>query len=94
MQERISRRTVLKGLGTAIALPWLEGMLPAMSPLEAPVRKLAPRRMAFLYVPNGVNMTHWTPAAEGSGFELPAVLEPLKAFKQDLLRSFLCGELK
>src|SRR5437899_3273153 len=85
MQKRISRRTVLKGLGTAIALPWLEGMLPAMSPLEAPVRKLAPKRMAFLYVPNGVNMTHWTPAAEGSGFELPAGLEPLKPFKQDLL---------
>src|SRR3954470_24154933 len=83
MFQRISRRTVLKGLGTAVALPWLEVMLPAVSAVS--VRKAPPRRMAFFYVPNGVNMNHWTPSAEGSDFALPAVLEPLAPFKEDLL---------
>jgi hypothetical protein len=77
---RISRRTLLKGLGVSVALPWLEGTLPAATPARTP-----PRRLAFVYVPNGVNMQQWTPAAEGTSFTLPSVLEPLAPFRSELL---------
>ncbi len=77
----IPRRTVLRGLGAAVALPWLEAMTPAFArALEGP-----PRRLAFVYVPNGKNMEDWTPKAEGAEFELPFILQPLKDVKDDLL---------
>src|SRR5262249_61217751 len=44
-----------------------------------------PRRMAFLYVPNGKNMAHWTPKAVGDKFDLPSILEPLQPVKDQLL---------
>jgi hypothetical protein len=81
---KISRRTVLRGLGTAMALPWLEAMGPAAA-FAGGSDKKPPLRMAFLYVPNGVHMPDWTPQAEGSDFELPKILEPLKEFKDDML---------
>ena len=65
----VSRRTVLKGIGTAVALPLLESMLP-LTALAQSV-KARPNRMAFLFVPNGVNMDFWRPATVGTGFELP-----------------------
>lgn len=81
--RRITRRTVLRGLGTAVALPLLEAMLPrSLSAVAAPA---APRRMAFIYVPNGVNMREWTPKTEGENFELSSTLQILAPFKQDLL---------
>jgi hypothetical protein len=80
---RISRRTVLRGLGTAVALPWLEAMAPAASPAARTGKP--PVRMAFLYVPNGVHMKDWTPEAEGKDFALPNTLAPLEAFREDLL---------
>jgi hypothetical protein len=84
---QIPRRTFLKGLGTAIALPMLESMAPGLLQAAAAsgAVKAAPRRMAFLYVPNGANMADWTPKAAGTDFELPYILEPLKGHKQDLL---------
>jgi hypothetical protein len=81
MSRRIDRRTVLKGLGAAVALPWLEVMAPVVS--AAPAGKL-PLRAAFLYVPNGVHMPDWTPKVEGALTELPATLDPLKAFQADI----------
>jgi hypothetical protein len=81
-RRRISRRTLLRGTGTAIALPWLELMTPARARAGAAA---PPVRMAFLYVPNGVHMPSWTPAFEGAGFVLPEILEPLQAFRDDLL---------
>ncbi|HZT83318.1 MAG TPA: DUF1552 domain-containing protein [Gemmataceae bacterium] len=86
MFRPIDRRTVLKGLGTAVALPWLEAMLPATSraALAAPAARV-PNRLAFFYVPNGVNMQAWTPAEEGTNFALPPLLEPLRPYKDDLL---------
>src|SRR5262249_15821175 len=82
----MSRRTVLKGLGVALALPWLEAMGPLTSWAgESLPSRPAPNRMAFLYVPNGVNMADWTPRNEGPLAELPAILEPLEALKQDVL---------
>src|SRR6185503_7850856 len=84
---RIPRRTFLKGLGTAIALPMFETMLPATSLAAsgATMVKTLPRRMAFVYVPNGANMADWTPATVGSDFELPYILDPLKPHQKDFL---------
>ena len=87
MTMPLSRRTVLRGLGAAVALPWLEAMGPIASwAADAkPSATPAPNRLAFLYVPNGKNMVDWTPKAEGAGYELPNILEPLKALKDDFL---------
>ncbi len=82
---RISRRTVLRGLGAAVALPWLEGMLPETALANGATAARAPRRMAFIYVPNGVIMENWTPRAEGTNFELPSILQPLAPYQQDML---------
>ncbi len=87
----LSRRAVLRGIGTTLALPWLE----AMGPLDSwangatPAAKAAPNRMAFFYVPNGKNMADWTPKTEGAFTELPAILEPLAEHKSDF--SILTG---
>src|SRR5262245_12015024 len=86
MNGRISRRTVLRGLGAAVALPVLEAMLPrSVWGSVTPEKAKFPRRMGFVYVPNGINMHEWTPAAEGADFVLPHTLEPLAPFKNDLL---------
>lgn len=83
----ITRRTVLRGIGAAVALPWLEAMGPLTSWAAAPSPRAAPapNRMAWLYVPNGKNMADWTPKTEGADYELPAILEPLKDLKKDFL---------
>lgn len=88
---QISRRTVLRGMGTAIALPWLEAMRPAVtrSLAHADEHPVAagehPLRMAFVFVPNGKHMQHWTPAQEGSDFELTPILQPLANVREDLM---------
>ncbi len=83
----IPRRTFLKGLGTAIALPMLVGLAPVklLGAVGGSMgRKALPQRMAFVYVPNGANMADWTPAELGSNFELPFILQPLKPVQSDL----------
>jgi hypothetical protein len=80
----IDRRTVLKGLGATLALPWLEAMGPVTAwAAPAPGVRPAPNRLAILYVPNGKNMADWTPASEGSLGELPAILRPLAGLKDE-----------
>jgi hypothetical protein len=70
--EPISRRTLLRGLGTSMALPLLDAMAATK----------APCRMAFVYVPNGVIMEQWTPSAPGKlPQSLPPILEPLAEFR-------------
>ena len=59
----ISRRTILRGLGASVALPWLDAMMPAFA---ASTPAAFPVRLGFVYVPNGKNMADWTPAAEGT----------------------------
>lgn len=76
----LPRRTFLRGLGTLMALPALEAMLPSTS---AAVAKAAPRRTAFVYVPNGMNMANWWPETVGRGYELPQILQPLAAHRDD-----------
>ena len=86
MLTNISRRAMLRGLGTAVALPWLESMgtLTAWA-AGAPGKRTAPNRLAFLYVPNGKDMPNWTPSAEGRLGELPEILSALGPVKNDLL---------
>jgi hypothetical protein len=79
---RISRRTVLKGFGTALALPWLEAMMPVAG-LAGPAHK-KPIRMGFIYVPNGVHLADWTPPSEGGAFKLSPTLEPLRPFQKEV----------
>ena len=83
-KKSLPRRTFLRGVGASLALPLLDGMVPAF----AAVRKTAaaPRPRLFTgYVPNGVIMDAWTPATEGARFDLPATLEPLAPFKEQLV---------
>ncbi len=75
------RRAMLKGLGVAVSLPWLESLSFALRRAAAAEKSSAPNRMAFLYVPNGINMKDWTPEKEGSDFDLPSTLAPLADFR-------------
>src|SRR5262245_31892257 len=81
---QISRRTVLRGLGTTLALPMLDAMLP-LSAWGAPNPRAAPNRLAFFYVPNGMHMPDWSPTKVESDFDLPPILEKIAAFKDDFL---------
>lgn len=86
---QLPRRRFLRGLGTAIALPFLESanLLPAAASLGGEVR--LPRRVAFVYVPNGVNMGCWTPESADDTLRLGPTLEPLKALTSEF--SLLSG---
>ena len=57
-RKSLPRRAFLRGMGTAVALPFLDAMVPAFA---APAAAKAPVRMAFVYVPNGIMMNHWNP---------------------------------
>lgn len=82
----LSRRTILRGAGVSMALPWLEAMGPLTAwASDTKAGQAAPNRMAFLYVPNGKNMADWTPAAEGTDFDLPHILKPLEPVRKKLL---------
>jgi len=83
-QRRMPRRTFLRGLGTAIALPMLDAMIPAL-PAKSESKSKAPSRMAFVYVPNGIDMRLWTPGNLGADFEFPRLLEPLLPYRSDIL---------
>jgi hypothetical protein len=85
--QKMARRTLLRGAGAMLALPLLEAMLP----LPVLARSLgvgaaaAPKRLAFLFVPNGIHMDAWRPAAAGALTALPQTLQPLAAFKDSML---------
>src|SRR5712691_5906052 len=85
----LSRRSVLRGLGAAVALPLLDSMVPALTAIAntaaAPIR-----RLGVFYVPNGMSMPYWFPKTEGPLREMPATLRSLAPFKDRLL---LCGGL-
>ncbi|HYO82987.1 MAG TPA: DUF1552 domain-containing protein [Bryobacteraceae bacterium] len=74
----LSRRTLLRGAGTALGLPWLEAMAAPVPGRSYPVR------MAALYMPNGVNVKHWTPVGQGKDFQLSSSLEPLARHKSSV----------
>src|ERR671934_2374981 len=78
----IPRRTFLRGMGTALALPVLDAMTPAFA--AAPTR---PTRMAFMQTPNGIfNLNgEWTPKTTGANWEMTRTLQPLAAFKDRMV---------
>jgi hypothetical protein len=80
----LPRRTVLRGLGAALALPVLDAMVPTFSFGARAAGKPAHRFLTF-YVPNGMAMEYWTPKGEGSAFELSPILEPLAGFRDQML---------
>jgi len=84
---QIPRRTFLKGLGTSIALPILESMVQPLpvfaSNAAATSAANHPLRMAFLYVPNGMNMADWKPQQPGADYPLPPTLAPLADLRSD-----------
>ena len=76
----ISRRTILRGAGASLALPWLEAMMPTRASAAA----RAPVRMAVLYMANGVREDMWTPTGTGRDFTLSPTLQPLANLKDEL----------
>jgi hypothetical protein len=82
-KKHLSRRTFLNGVGVTMALPLLESMLPAATALAQTAAK-GRTRFGAIYVPHGATMDKWTPATEGSGFELTEILQPLKPFYQQI----------
>ena len=91
LQRSLPRRTILRGLGTTLALPFLDAMVPAFA------RQLStgdtPNRMVFVYVPNGIVMNAWTPVTQQRitplPTQLPRVLQPISAYRNDF--SILSG---
>ena len=76
----LDRRTFLRGGATALALPWLDAMRPALAVPPPP----GPPRFLFVFAPNGKKMDDWKPAATGRGFELPFLLEPLQPVRDQV----------
>ena len=82
-RKHLSRRTFLRGSGAIVALPFLD----AMAPAQTPVRQTAasPKtRLGCFYVPHGATMDKWTPAATGTGFEFTEILKPLEGFRDQI----------
>ena len=79
----ISRRTLLRGAGAAVALPWLEAMAPARALAAGTVRP--PVRLGFFYVPNGVHMPNWRPKETGSKFTFPPILKSLEPHRKHVI---------
>ena len=83
-KKSLPRRTVLRGLGTAVALPLLDGMVPALTAMRRTAARPKPR-LGFVYVPHGAVMRNWTPPGEGAGFEFTPILKPLEPFRDRLV---------
>jgi hypothetical protein len=80
--KHIDRRTLLRGVGAAVALPFLDAMCPALA-APAKIAKQA-RRVAVVYVPNGIVMKDWKAAATGKDFAYGRILQPLEPFRNDI----------
>ena len=81
-QKHLSRRLLLRGAGAAVALPLLDAMRPAAALLAAAPAQA--RRLAVVYVPNGIVMNQWLPAKTGTDFEFTRILKPLERFREDI----------
>lgn len=83
-RKHLSRRTFLRGAGALVGLPLLDAMVPALG--WARTAKPQPStRLCFVYVPNGMVMSSWTPARQGKGFEYTPILKPLEPFREQTL---------
>ena len=83
-KKAIPRRTFLQGIGTSLALPLLDSMVPALAAAGQTAAKPT-LRAGIVYVPNGMIMARWTPHTAGSHFEMTPILEPLAPFRDRLL---------
>jgi hypothetical protein len=93
MKKHISRRTVLRGMGAAVALPFLEAMVPAFTPVARTAANPL-TRFGAVFVPLGERPGYWTPAKAGSDFEFTPILKPLEPFRNSMtLVSELCDPL-
>jgi hypothetical protein len=81
-KKSLSRRTILRGLGATIALPFLDGMVPAFAAAQTTARRV--KRLGAVYVPNGMNMWTWKPPTEGS-LTLTPILQPLESVRDRVL---------
>ena len=82
-KKHLSRRTFLRGTGAMVALPFLDAMAPAQTPVRLTAANPKNRFAAF-YVPHGATMDKWTPATEGTGFVYPEILKPLEQFREHI----------
>src|SRR6266581_1301359 len=83
-RKAISRRTMLRGIGTAVALPLLDAMVPALTAAQNTPAK-AVRRFGVVYHPNGVIYDKWLPKGLGTEFEFSPVLSPLQPFRDNVV---------
>ena len=81
--KAVPRRTVLRGLGAGLALPLLDGMVPAFAAVRNGAAARV-RRFGVFYVPNGMAMKHWTPEADGRGFETTRLLDGIEAYRDQM----------
>lgn len=82
-KKHLSRRTLLRGAGTVLALPFLESMVPAATLLAQTAAKPV-SRFGAIYFPHGATMSRWTPEQEGRNFEFTEILKPLEPFRERL----------
>jgi len=83
-KRHLSRRTFLRGAGVVVALPFLDAMVPALTPLAR--AQARPRtRFGAIYVPNGAIMEQWIPEVVGPGFDFTPILKPLEPFKDQMV---------
>jgi hypothetical protein len=80
-KRHLSRRTFIRGAGVTLALPFLESMVPAQTPLKATAATPKTRFGAF-YVPHGATMYKWTPTKEGKNFDMTETLSPLEKYRE------------
>jgi hypothetical protein len=84
-RKHLPRRTFLKGLGVAIAMPMLDSMIPALARGQERAAAKGVNRLAWAYVPNGATMEHWTPTGVGTNFDFGRILKPFDKYKNDLM---------
>ena len=84
-KKAIPRRTFLRGVGATVALPLLDGMIPAFASVSDNAAGKPPVRLSMIYVPNGRIMEKWIPKTVGTGFEMTPILEPLAPFRDHLI---------
>lgn len=82
-KKHLSRRTLLRGAGTAVALPLLDAMIPAATALAQTAASPMPR-LGCIYIPHGATMAKWTPAQEGKNFAFSEILAPLESYRDQL----------
>src|SRR5438270_7738630 len=80
-KKAVRRRTFLRGLAATLALPLLDGLVPAFASLRDNTLARPTNRLSVVFAPNGMIMDKWTPATEGAGFQLTPILEPLAPFR-------------